>query len=412
MDAILECCCGIDLHKDSIVACILSGATDEVPSVIMREFGTQYDAITELAQWLSGHGCKDIAMESTGSYWMPLYNRLSELGANCTVVNAQRVKNVPGRKTDWNDARWIGYLFRHGLLAASYVPEREQQILRSHTRALESLTQDRTREKNRIEKLLQAEGFKLSSVLEDIFGLTGRKLLQVLYTKGCVSLSDVQKHRSIRCKCTAQEIASAMKGTLPAPLRKLLQFNMRQIEEYDRQIKELECLIHEIIAPFLQAVNLIGSIPGIAQQSAIQIIAEIGSDMDTFQSAEKIAAWAGLSPRNAQSAGKKSPHASCQAISTSSASSTNVPGAVPVPKTPLTYEVGSGLSSGAPASKRLSSLSPESSSFPSGPCSSPVSFITLTTAVRNSLNPATFSLFLSLLCATAFFSTLVPRLFS
>lgn len=342
MEALLECCCGIDLHKDSIVACLLIGTAEGMPEVIMRSFGTQYDDLTELAAWMDAHGCAYLAMESTGGYWLPLYNRLTELGATCIVVNASRIKNVPGRKTDWNDAQWIAHLYRHGLLQASFVPDRDQQILRSHTRALESLTQDRAREKNRVEKLLQMEGFKLSTVLEDIFSLTGRRLLDILVDKGRASFADVQHNRDPKCKHTTEQIAMALRGKMPPAIRKLLAFKLRQIDAYDAQIAELEQLIEDVLSPCEGAITLVDSIPGIARHAAIQIVAEIGANMDTFHSAEQLASWAGLSPRNAQSAGKKSPPASCLAIATSNASSINAPGAAHAPATPLDCEAGSG----------------------------------------------------------------------
>lgn len=305
MEALLERCCGIDLHKDSIVACMLIGAAEGTPEVVMRSFGTQYDDLSEPAVWMDEHGCAHLAMESTGGYWMPLYNRLTELGATCIVVNAGRIKNVPGRKTDRNDAQWIAHLYRHGLLQASYVPERDQQILRSHTRALETLTQDRTREKNRVEKLLQTEGFKFSSVLEDIFCATGRRLLDVLVRKGKVSPADVERCRDPQCKRSAKEIAAALRGRMSPAISKLLAFKLRQIDGYNAQIAELEQLIEEVLTPYGSAVDLIDSIPGIARHAAVQVIAEIGADMSNFHSSEQLASWAGLSPRNAQSAGKK-----------------------------------------------------------------------------------------------------------
>ena len=329
MEALLGCCCGIDLHKESIAACILKGAAEDAPEVMMRGFGTQYDDLMSLAAWLCKNDCAYVAMESTGSYWTPIYNRLTELGAKCIVVNAHRIKHVPGRKTDWNDAQWIAHLFRHGLLPASFVPEREQQILRSHTRTLESLTQDRTREKNRIEKLLQSEGFKLSSVLEDNFSVTGRHLLDALASTGKVTVRDVELHRSQNCKKSSQEIAAAMQGALAPPLCKLLGFKLKQIDEYNRQIAELEQMIEELLSPYEAAIQVIDSIPGIARHAAIDIVAEIGANMDTFKSAEQLASWAGLSPRNALSAGKKSPPESCRATVISSGLSTNAPGAVP-----------------------------------------------------------------------------------
>lgn len=316
MEALLECCCGIDLHKDSIVACLLTGAAKDAPDVHMHTFGTTHEDILALAVWLNSHACMHVAMESTGAYWTPLYNQLTQMGAICAVVNARRIKNVPGRKTDWNDAQWIAHLYRHGLLQASFVPARSLQILRNYTRSLETLTQDCSREKNRIEKLLQMEGFKLSSVLTDIFSVTGRHLLDALAANGRITLQDVHKYRDPKCKHSAQAIAKALCGNLPVELQSLLAFKLRQIDEYDRQRAQLEKMIEALVSPFEGAISIADSVPGVGRQSAIDIIAEMGVDMNVFHSAEQLASWAGLTPRNAQSAGKKSPLASCPATNT------------------------------------------------------------------------------------------------
>lgn len=318
MEALIEICCGVDLHKDSIMACVLSGKADEGVEVHTKSTGTMHDQLLDLAEWLKSLNCHHVAMESTGCYWQPLYHVLTEAGIACAVVNARYAKNLPGRKTDWNDAQWIAHLHRCGLLRASYVPNEEQQSLRNYTRTLESLTQDRTREMNRIEKLLQATGFKLSSVMSDIFCDTGLSFLQLLAERGRITLKDVQRLRDPRCKHTAEEMARALQGKLRSEDARLLAFKLRQIDAYNAQISELESMINEMITPYADAIKIVDSIPGIGEQAAVQIVGEIGVNMSQFSSGEQLAAWAGLSPGSNESAGKKSPHASSMETATSS----------------------------------------------------------------------------------------------
>jgi len=286
----------------------------------MMETGTMYDHLQALVAWLLAHECKHVAMESTGCYWQPLYNALTEAGILCAVVNARHAKNLPGRKTDWNDAQWIAHLHRHGMLRASFVPDEEQQTLRHYARSLECLVQDRTREVNRVEKLLQQAGFKLSSVLSDIFSNTGRLFLNTLAQNGQITRVDVRNLRDPRCKHTVDEISRALQGSMRSSDCKLLSFKLRQIDTYDKQIQELEAMTNAIIGSYAGAIEILDSIPGIARLAAIEILAEIGRDMSPFHTSEQLASWAGLSPGCNESAGKKSPLIPSMATLTSSVS--------------------------------------------------------------------------------------------
>lgn len=310
MEVMHDLVCGLDVHRDSISACILAAA----PGGELREestrVGTTYDDIIELAKWIKGLGSPNTAMESTGTYWTPIYNILTQEGIACIVVNARHARNVPGRKTDMNDARWIAQLTMHGLLQASVIPEPELQELRYYTRAYTKMVQDRAQVVNRIEKLMQRNGFKLSSVLEDILGQTGRAILNHLAEKGVVTEAVVAKCRSSRCKYSAEVIAKAMRGRMTKTMRWMLKFELEQIDHYDAQCKRLCEEIGTMLKPCAEEMELLCTIPGISQTSATQILAEIGSDMTVFKSGAQLAAWAGLTPGNNESAGKKSPRAS------------------------------------------------------------------------------------------------------
>ncbi len=191
MKDLLEVCCGLDVHKEMIAACLLSGSLGTEPKEEVREFSTLLSGLEEMREWLKANNCRDIAMESTGVYWFPIYNVL-EAGAeedfkfNITVANPYHMKNVPGKKTDIKDSRWIAGLLRAGLLEPSYIPPREIRELRDWTRYRRTLVQEMTGHKNRIEKQLQACGFKLSTVLTDIFGKTGMALIRKLCEAGSI----------------------------------------------------------------------------------------------------------------------------------------------------------------------------------------------------------------------------------
>lgn len=311
-----QVCCGIDLHKDSIVACVLSGPLEQEAHSDMLDTGTMHSHLLQLASWLAEHDCTHVAMESTGCFWQPLFNVLTDAGIECAVINSSHAKNLPGRKTDWNDAYWIAHLYRHGMLRPSLVPSQALQTLRNFTRSMETLVQDRTREVNRIEKLLQATGFKLSSVLTDILSATGRRFLEVLIRKGRITGADVRALRDHHCKTSVDAMALAVQGTMREHDRRLLDFKLRQVNVLDAQIQELDAMTQALIEPYSQAIEILDSIPGIGHLAATEIVAEIGTDMAPFRTGEQLASWAGLSPGSNESAGKKKPHTSFVEIGT------------------------------------------------------------------------------------------------
>jgi transposase len=310
MQDILEVCCGLDIHKESIVACVIQGpiADGMKPRSEIREFGTQLSSLQALRNWLEELQCHYVAMESTGIYWQPVYAVLETALADSMhllVVNARHMKNVPGKKTDLRDAEWTATLLRAGLLKGSFVPEREIRDLRQFTRYRKALIRDITSQKNRIEKLLRASGFNLSSFLSDIFGASGLALLGQLVQTGLITRQDLDVCLKGRARLKASEILAHLNGTLSAPQRKLLQMELAHLKDLQDNLAEVEAEIRDNFTQFEGPLNLLDSIPGIDITAAFAILAEIGATLEAFPTAQHICAWAGLAPGNDQSAGKQ-----------------------------------------------------------------------------------------------------------
>jgi len=310
MEAILECCCGLDIHKESIVACLLKGPITEglKPGSEIREFGTLLKDLIELRKWLDEHKCQHVAMESTGIFWQPVYavleNALSD-EMHLLVVNARHMKNVPGKKTDMRDAEWIATLLRAGLLKGSFVPECDIRDLRQFTRYRKALIRDITSQKNRVEKLLQSSGFRLSVFLTDIFGNSGTAIMQQLVEVGFISGPSLEQCLRGRARQKADEILTNLNGVLSAPQRKLLKMQLDHLKDLEDNLREIEEQIHQDFSQFQAPIQLLDSIPGIDLTAAYAILAEIGQTMTAFPTAQHICSWAGLAPGNHQSAGKR-----------------------------------------------------------------------------------------------------------
>lgn len=309
MEDILECCCGLDIHKDNMVACLLKGPIGEglKPSSEVKEFGTQLNDLVALRDWLEAHDCYYVAMESTGIYWQPVYAVLEKAlkdEMHLMVVNARHMKNVPGKKTDMRDAEWIATLLRAGLLAGSFVPERDIRDLRQYTRYRKALIRDITSQKNRVEKLLQSSGFRLSSFLSDIFGSSGLAIMHQLVQVGCISRQSLDLCLKGRARLKASEILSNLNGTLSILQRKLLDLQLAHLKDLQDNLQEIEQEIQDGFMQFAGPIALLNSIPGIDMRAAYAILAEIGRDMNVFPTAQHICSWAGLAPGNYKSAGK------------------------------------------------------------------------------------------------------------
>lgn len=257
-----------------------------------------------LTDWIKTAGCSAVAMESTGVYWKPIYNLLEMEDIQTLVVNAQHIKAVPGRKTDVKDAEWIADLLRHGLLKGSFIPDREQRELREIVRYRRSLINERAREVNRIQKVLEGCNIKLTLVASDIMGVSSQSILEAIINglEAPELLADLTKGR---LKCERKDLEKALHGLVGPHQRKLLSVQLQHIQFMDRQILELDGEVKKRMRPFVKELELLDTIPGINLRAAEDIIAETGADMNQFPTSAHFAAWAGICPGSRESAGKK-----------------------------------------------------------------------------------------------------------
>ena len=298
MEVVYKRCCGMDVHKKTVVACVITP-----DGKVTRTFSTMTSKLLELADWLADHGVTHVAMESTGVLWKPVYNLLED-HFTVMVVNARHIKAVPGRKTDVNDAEWIADLLRHGLVRASFIPDRPQRELRELMRYRRGLIDERARVVNRIQKLLEGANIKLSSVATDILGASGRAILEAIVrgTDEPKVLADMAKGR-LRNKRSALE--QALRGFVGPHQRMMLQSQLRHLDFLHHEIERVSQEVSERMAPLEDELERLDEIPGIGRRVAEQILAEIGTDMGRFPTANHLASWAGLCPGNNESAGKR-----------------------------------------------------------------------------------------------------------
>ncbi|OAA93427.1 Transposase [Clostridium coskatii] len=308
MNDLLERCCGLDVHKDIIVACILNGPVGKPAKSEIREFSTLITGMRDLKAWIVSEDCHFVAMESTGIYWKPIYETLEDSfdgDISLLVVNARHMKNVPGKKTDMKDAEWIATLLRAGLLNGSFIPAKEIREFRDLTRYRKSVIRDITSQKNRIEKFLQSSGFRLSTFISDIFGASGRNIINCLIDHGQINKSQLNECLKTKTRKRIDEILIAVNGTLSVHQRNFLKMLVSHLDVLNSHLKDVEASIIAEINQFSSAIATLCSIPDIAETAAASIIAEIGVNMSCFKTAEHICSWAGLSPGNNESAGKK-----------------------------------------------------------------------------------------------------------
>lgn len=303
MQALYECCCGLDVHAKTVVACLLKSGGKQV-----RTFGTMTDDLLGLADWLAQSGCTHVAMESTGVYWKPVFNILEGL-FEVILVNARHIKAVPGRKTDVKDCEWIADLLRHGLLRASFIPPVEIRELRELTRYRASLVKDRATLANRIQKLAESGNIKLGQVASDVLGVSGRLMLRAL-SQGETDAEKIGDLARGRLKEKKPELRRAVSGRLTANQRWVLAELLDRYEEAESAIERVEQQIKQevenSVAPFVaEAVKLLDTIPGVGESVAQTIVSEIGVEMDCFPSDKHLASWAGMCPGNNESAGKR-----------------------------------------------------------------------------------------------------------
>jgi transposase len=304
LDVFIERCAGLDVHSETIVACVLTGYHDEEIFKETETFPTMTKDLFRLLKWLENHGITHIAMESTGVYWKPVFNILEDY-FDITLANAQRIKNVPGRKTDVSDAEWIAKLLRHGLIEKSFVPPVEIRELRDLTRLRKKWTGHVTSEKNRIQKVLECSNVKLSSVISDVFGASGRKLLERLIEQGYVDPADVESRIHGKMASKKDRITDSLFGTLNEHQLFLIRQSWQHIIYLESLISDIEERIDTVLIKYQEEVQLLVTIPGIKKDTAAIIIGEIGVDMSQFPTSQHLASWAGVSPGNNESAGKR-----------------------------------------------------------------------------------------------------------
>jgi transposase len=294
-----ERCCGLDVHKEMIVACFRNGSKNTI-----EEFGTTSKELQKLAEWLISVDCEMAVMESTGSYWKPVYNILELLGLEVMVSNAREVKNLPGRKTDVNDAEWMSRLLAQGLLRPSFIPDRPQRELREVTRYRKSLTEERAREINRLGKMLEGANIKLTSIVDDVLGKNSRVLLDAAIAGEPITGVTIEGMLKGKIKGKAALLVDAMEGVLSKTQRLLIKAVLDHIDDMTRRISDLDDIIRGEMEKYDKAIRRLDTAPGIGVESAQTILAEIGLDMDQFPTAGHLAVWSGVCPGNNISAGK------------------------------------------------------------------------------------------------------------
>ena len=303
MDTVIERCAGLDVHKDTVMACVRVPAPGGDRRQVVQRFGTTTTDLLALRDWLVSHGVTVVGMESTGVYWKPVYYVLED-ACECWLLNARHLRNVPGRKTDVADAVWIGQLVEHGLVRPSFVPPKPIRALRNLTRYRKAQIEERTREAQRLDKVLQDAGIKLSSVASDILGVSGRAMLHALVegSHDPQTLAELARG-ALRKKLPA--LRAALTGRFGANHALLIGAILAKLEFLEGVITELSAEIDRVLAPFARGVELLRTIPGVDHRTAEAMVAEIGVDMARFGAAPRLASWAGLCPGNNESAGKQ-----------------------------------------------------------------------------------------------------------
>jgi transposase len=303
MDVLYANCAGLDIHKDTVVACSRRVTAGKVMREV-RTFKTTTGELLALSEWLASLGATHIAMEATGVYWKPVWNILSDGDFALILANAAHVKNVPGRKTDVNDATWLADLLAHGLIRASFVPDVQTQEQRGLLRTRKQLTRERTSHVQRLQKTLEEANIKLDSVISDVIGASGRAMIEALIAGESDPLR-LASLASSRIKASPAALGEALRGRVTRHHRFLLRLHLQQIDALDRAIAEIDKEVEANLAPFRELIPVLTSIPGVGELAARVLLAEIGADMSRFPTAGHLISWAGLCPQNDESAGKR-----------------------------------------------------------------------------------------------------------
>ena len=303
MEVMYPRCAGLDVHKETVVACVRIVERGDV-SRSVRTFATTTASLIELGEWLEVNGCTHVAMEATGVYWKPVWQVLVDSSLELVLANAAQVKNVPGRKSDVNDATWVSELLAHGLVRASFVPEPAIQQLRGLLRTRKQLVREKASHVQRLQKTLEEANIKIESVLSDVMGRSGRAMIQALIA----GESDPAKLAALahwKVRASAATLREALHGRIKRHHRFLLRLHLQQVDALDAAIAEIDREADAGLACFRDAVKQLSTIPGVSELSAQVILSEIGTDMGRFATAAHLRSWAGLCPRNDESAGKR-----------------------------------------------------------------------------------------------------------
>ena len=303
MEVLHAHCAGLDIHKETVVACVRHMSGGKVKTEV-RTFATMTGALLDLSAWLATEQITHIAMEATGVYWKPVWHILADGEFQLVLANAAHVKNVPGRKTDVNDAMWLADLMAHGLIRPSFVPDEPTQQMRDLLRTRKQLVRERSSHTLRIQKTLEDANIKLDCVVTDILGLSGRRILEAL-VKGETVPQALATLAHRRIHATSEELEAALRGRVTTHHRFLVKLHLDQIDAIDAAIQSIDKEVDGNIEPFRAAAERLTEIPGISQLAARIVLSEIGLDMSRFETGGHLISWAGLCPRNDESAGKR-----------------------------------------------------------------------------------------------------------
>lgn len=301
MQVLFARCAGLDVHKDTIVACVRCVSAPVHQEV--RSFGTTTSQLLALADWLGEHGCTHVAMEATGVYWKPVWHILED-EFELVLANAAHIRNVPGRKTDVNDAMWIADLLAHGLIRSSFVPPAAIQELRDLTRTRKQLVREIAQHSLRIQKVLEDANLKPGSVLPDVLGRGGRAMLEAIVA-GETRPEQLAELALGTARNKTAELREALRGRITGHHRTMLKLHLDVVNALQRSLAELDATVGKALAPIKQRARLLTTMPGVSDLTARVIVAEIGVDMTRFPDAGHLVSWAGLCPRNDESAGKR-----------------------------------------------------------------------------------------------------------
>jgi transposase len=303
METLIERCAGLDVHQATVVACVAIEESGHRPKKETRSFSTVRSGLEELRDWLTACGVTHVAMEGTGVYWMPVHVVLED-AIDVAVVNARHVKKLPGRKTDVSDAAWLVELLRKGMLRKSFVPRKDIRAIRDVSRYRRMLVQSETSEKNRVLKLLETVGLKLATFASDVFGKSGMAMLHAIAAGPC-RIEDVAELARGKLRSKMPELRRALDCVVAEHHRMMLRDQLARLDRTGQEIARYDAVLADMVQPYTEDLELLGTIHGIRRTSATEIFAELGPDLSSFPTDAHLASWTGICPGQNESAGKR-----------------------------------------------------------------------------------------------------------